>query len=49
MPIPFFDGLWYIIVKLFSKKGDGVANQGAVRITVIKPQCVGVSKRRAGL
>ena len=40
MPIPNFDGLWCIILKLFSEKGDGVANQGvanqgAVRITVI--------------
>ena len=35
MPIPNFDGLWCIILKLFSEKGDGVASQGAVRITVI--------------
>ena len=35
MPVPNFDGLWCIILKLFSEKGDGVANQGAVRITVI--------------
>ena len=35
MPIPNFDGLWCIILKLFSEKGDGVANQGTVRITVI--------------
>ena len=37
MPIPNFDGLclWCIILKLFSEKGDGVANQGAVRILLI--------------
>ena len=35
MPVPNFDGLWYIILKLCSDKGDGVANQGVVRITVI--------------
>ena len=35
MPIPIFDGLWRIILKLFNKKGDGVAIQGVVCITVI--------------
>ena len=35
MHISIFDGLWCIILKLFSEKGDGVANQGVVRITVI--------------
>ena len=30
MPIPNFDGLWCIILKLFSEKGDDVSIQGAV-------------------
>ena len=35
MPIPNFDGLWCIILKLFSENGDHVASQGKLRITVI--------------
>ena len=33
--LPKFDGLWCIILKLLTKKGDRVTSQDAVRITVI--------------
>ena len=35
MPIPNFDRQWCIILKLFSEKGNSVASQGTLRITII--------------
>ena len=35
MPLPNFDGLWYMILKLLTKKRDPVTIQGVVHISVI--------------
>ena len=35
LPLPNFDDLWYIILKLLTEKGDHVTSQGVVHITVI--------------
>ena len=35
MPILNFDGLWNIVLRLLSEKGDRVASQGVLHITVI--------------
>jgi len=35
LPLPNFDGLWGILLKLLTEKGDHVTTQGAVRLTVI--------------
>ena len=34
MPIPNFDGLWCIILKILTEKGDHVASQGVLHITI---------------